>query len=233
MRNPTTKRERAAVRRRLPAACRRWGIAYTARASRTLIDAVIRLALALDVPPHIIAGSDPGSNYWSATVDPGPFLFESWPATRRVRISGFGGTATFTEDELPVAFEPDSQGAMLAHLERFATGGYVESPPDLIALTGCPPFDTSLYSRYRRMFDDGEYEGAGRDDEPLGPSECGHYEVVDIRPNADMICVPLDDSQLPEEWNSLLNDDNWQDGPFLKPCEPITCEETVRPEDDR
>ena len=70
--NRTTKRERTAARRRLPAACRRWGTAYTARASRTLNDAAIRLALALDVPPHIIASAAPGANHWAAAVEPGP-----------------------------------------------------------------------------------------------------------------------------------------------------------------
>lgn len=157
MRNPhrTTKRERKAVRRRLPAACRRWGIAYTARASRTLTDAVMRLALALDVPPHIIAGSAPGSNHWSATVEPGPFMLESWPAARRIRVTGFGGTATFTEDELPVTFEPDPRGAFGVYTDR----GTVDLAP-----VGAPPFDTDLYDRYRNMFEDGEYEVAGGDD---------------------------------------------------------------------
>lgn len=55
MPNRTTKRERAAARRRLPAACRRWGTAYTARASRTLNDAAIQLALALDDALHVKA----------------------------------------------------------------------------------------------------------------------------------------------------------------------------------
>lgn len=171
MRNPhrTTKRERGAVRRRLPAACRRWGIAYTARASRSLTDAVILVALALDVPPHIIAGSDPGTNHWSATVEPPSFLFESWPAARRIRISGFGGMATFTEDELPFEITTAApQGAFLAkYLEKYATGGYVKTDPgaDLIAPVGCPPFNTGLYDRYRRMFEEGPYEGGWHEDD--------------------------------------------------------------------
>lgn len=107
MRNPerTTKRERADARRRHRFACQRYGTAHVARARRNATDAVIRLCVALDLPPGaMLSGAAPGVNHWTASVEPS-FVFEQWPAASRIRITGFGGTATFTGDELAVVLD--------------------------------------------------------------------------------------------------------------------------------
>jgi hypothetical protein len=63
-----------------------------------------------------------------------------------------------------------------------------KTPVDTIAPVGAPPY------------------GA----EPLGPSECGHYDVTDIRADLDMIAVPFD-SGLYDRWREGAYEGEGQD----------------------
>lgn len=81
MRQRTTKAERRAARARFPTGCRAWGTARCARLMRSDPDLVrLPLALALAIPPEIIAPA-PIGGHW---IDHAPFRGQYWPATGEV-----------------------------------------------------------------------------------------------------------------------------------------------------
>lgn len=183
MRNPnrTTKRERRAIRRYNPYAARILGVAEAARWYRegVLLDEArgfdnilndLKYGMVpLDLDDRVNAAIDGQRDRLERILGTIPGALKSTSSN----VNHHGGTHTGYE----VSAGPNP------HIT-------LKYPPHIsLGAAGAPAADALAAAIKARQ---GGYgvDLTEPEAEPLGPSECGHYEVVDIRPNLNVIAMP-------------------------------------------